>query len=55
MNQICNLNKFLMSNEKEIIVEDEIAESEDLFERLTIEVSRGQEPLRIDKFLMTRI
>jgi 23S rRNA pseudouridine1911/1915/1917 synthase len=44
-----------MSNEKEIIIEDEIAESEDLFERLTIEVSRGQEPLRIDKFLMTRI
>jgi 23S rRNA pseudouridine1911/1915/1917 synthase len=40
---------------KEIINEEEIAESEDLFERLTLEVSRGQEPLRIDKFLMARI
>ena len=44
-----------MNKEKEIITEEEIAESEDLFERLTLEISRGQEPLRIDKFLMARI
>jgi 23S rRNA pseudouridine1911/1915/1917 synthase len=44
-----------MNKEKEIIIEEEIAESEDLFERLTLEISRGQEPLRIDKFLMARI
>ena len=45
-----------MSKVKEIIVaEEDIAESEELFERLVLEVARGQEPLRIDKFLMTRI
>ncbi len=44
-----------MNKEKEIINEEEIAESEDLFEKLTLEISRGQEPLRIDKFLMARI
>ncbi len=35
--------------------EEEIQESEELFQKLTLEVSKGQEPLRIDKFLMTRI
>ncbi|MEN9571866.1 MAG: hypothetical protein RL172_3097 [Bacteroidota bacterium] len=35
--------------------EEEITDNEELFEKLTIEVSKGQEPLRIDKFLMTRI
>lgn len=35
--------------------EDEIQENEELFEKLTLEISKGQEPLRIDKFLMTRI
>lgn len=44
-----------MSTERAIISEEEIAESEELFERLTLEIPRGQEPLRIDKFLMTRI
>jgi 23S rRNA pseudouridine1911/1915/1917 synthase len=45
-----------MGNEiKEVINEEEITESEELFERLTLEIPRGQEPLRIDKFLMTRI
>jgi 23S rRNA pseudouridine1911/1915/1917 synthase len=44
-----------MSNEKEITAEEDITESEDLFERLTLEITKGQEPLRIDKFLMTRI
>ncbi len=44
-----------MNTERAIINEEEIAESEELFERLTLEIPRGQEPLRIDKFLMTRI
>ncbi|MFM2359595.1 MAG: hypothetical protein RLY16_1588 [Bacteroidota bacterium] len=35
--------------------EIEIIESEELFERMAIEVSKGQEALRIDKFLMSRI
>ena len=35
--------------------EEEISESEELYERLTIEIAKGQEPLRIDKFLMARI
>ena len=34
---------------------DEVAEGEQLYERLVLEVSAGQEPLRIDKFLMSRI
>lgn len=36
-------------------LEDELAESEELYEKLTLVVDRGQEPLRIDKFLMSRI
>ncbi|MFT3911274.1 MAG: RluA family pseudouridine synthase [Ferruginibacter sp.] len=39
--------------EKEI--EDELSESEELYEKLVIQVSKGQISLRIDKFLMTRI
>lgn len=35
--------------------EIEITESEELYERLSIIIDKGQEPLRIDKFLMTRI
>lgn len=35
--------------------EDLIEETEELFERVTIICSKGQEPLRIDKFLMGRI
>lgn len=35
--------------------EDLIEETEELFERVTIVCSKGQEPLRIDKFLMGRI
>ena len=38
------------------IVEEEIPEeAEELFERLTIVTDKGQEPYRIDKFLMNRI
>jgi 23S rRNA pseudouridine1911/1915/1917 synthase len=29
--------------------------SEELFERLTLVVDKGQEPLRIDKFLLSRV
>ncbi len=36
-------------------IEEEIAESEELYEKLSIIVSKGQVSLRIDKFLMTRI
>lgn len=33
----------------------DISESEELFEQLSLTIDRGQEPLRIDKFLMARI
>src|SRR5688572_27852986 len=36
-------------------IEDEPSESEELYERLTIISPKGQDPLRIDKFLMSRI
>src|SRR3954464_9218709 len=35
--------------------EEDLQESEELYERLVIEIAKGQEPLRIDKFLMSRI
>ena len=35
--------------------EEELQDSEELYERLVIEVAKGQEALRIDKFLMHRI
>ncbi len=38
-----------------MISEEEIPDSESLYEKLVIEISKGQEPLRIDKFLMARI
>ncbi len=34
---------------------EELPESEELYERLSIVIDKGQEPLRIDKFLMQRI
>ena len=34
---------------------EEVSESEELYERLSIIIDKGQEPLRIDKFLMNRI
>ena len=33
----------------------DLSESEELFEQLSLVIDRGQEPLRIDKFLMARI
>lgn len=44
-------NNRKMSNEEFI----EISESEELYERFSITIDKGQEPLRIDKFLMQRI
>lgn len=35
--------------------EDDISESEELYEKLSIVVDKGQEPIRIDKFLMARV
>lgn len=40
---------------KENDLEDELPDSEELYERHSIIISKGQEPLRIDKFLMQRI
>jgi 23S rRNA pseudouridine1911/1915/1917 synthase len=40
-----------MSNE----FENNILETDELFEKLSIIIDKGQEPLRIDKFLMSRI
>ena len=40
---------------EEINIEDDIQETDELYERLTIIIDKGQEPLRIDKFLMSRI
>ncbi len=42
-----------MSTENEI--DEDLPESEELYEKLSLIVSKGQEPIRIDKFLMTRI
>ena len=35
--------------------EIEISETEELYEKLVLTIDKGQEPLRIDKFLMSRI
>ena len=42
-----------MNDQKEI--EEELPESEELYEKHSIVIDKGQEPLRIDKFLMNRI
>lgn len=39
----------------EINMEDDQMESEELYEKLVLTIDKGQEPLRIDKFLMRRI
>ncbi len=36
-------------------VEEDFPEQEELYERISIIIDKGQEPLRIDKFLMSRI
>src|SRR6185436_3527945 len=36
-------------------IENELPESEELYEKHSIVIDKGQEPLRIDKFLMHRI
>jgi len=42
---------------KEIDSIDEVKDdaAEELYERLTIQVDKGQEPLRIDKFILNRV
>jgi 23S rRNA pseudouridine1911/1915/1917 synthase len=40
---------------KEEDIEEEVQESEELYEKLAITIDKGQDPLRIDKFLMSRI
>jgi len=44
-----------MKDVKNIEEESEVSDSEELYEKLTIVIDKGQEPLRIDKFLMSRI
>lgn len=44
-----------MSNLIDDSGDHELSENESLYERLSIIIDRGQEPLRIDKFLMQRI
>jgi 23S rRNA pseudouridine1911/1915/1917 synthase len=41
--------------EDPILIEEDQPEIDELYEKLTITIDRGQEPLRIDKFLMSRI
>lgn len=41
--------------DQNIHTEEEITDNDELYERLVLEVDKGQEPLRIDKFLMNRI
>lgn len=42
-------------NDTEKNIEEELPDSEELYERLSIVIDKGQEPLRIDKFLMHRV
>ena len=44
-----------MKKNEQLNIEEELPESEELYERLVLEIDKGQEPLRIDKFLMRRI
>src|SRR6478672_5630174 len=39
----------------ETTLDEELPESEELYEKLSLVIDKGQEPLRIDKFLMNRI
>lgn len=51
------LSSILDHFKQSLMAEEEIdiPESDELYERLVLTIDRGQEPLRIDKFLMTRI
>ncbi len=40
---------------EELNIEDDLQESDELYEKLLIIIDKGQDPLRIDKFLMSRI
>ncbi len=41
--------------DEELMVPDENNESDELYKRLVLKVDKGQEPLRVDKFLMNRM
>lgn len=45
----------LNMNDKPVDIEEDLSDAEELYEKLSIVIDRGQAPLRIDKFLMTRI
>ena len=49
------MNKVTEPMADEIINSDAELESEELYERLSFTVDKGQEPLRIDKFIMKRL
>ena len=42
-------------SKKDIEIEDDQLETESLYEKLVMTIDKGQDPLRIDKFLMSRI
>jgi len=44
-----------MTTEEELNLTEENIESDELYKRLAITVDKGQEPLRIDKFVMARM
>src|SRR5437868_13347120 len=45
-----------MANDDQLILNEEQNEGNDeLYERFTFNIDKGQEPLRIDKFLMNRL
>jgi 23S rRNA pseudouridine1911/1915/1917 synthase len=51
---LLTLPQTIEMSEKEIL-EDQLNGNDELFERFVIKTDKGQEPLRIDKFLMSRI
>ena len=45
-----------VSDNHEVVDDENIHEvSEELYERLTLVVDKGQEPLRIDKFILSKV
>ncbi len=50
------INRLLKTmKEEQINIEDDQPESDELYEKLVLTIDKGQDPLRIDKFLMSRI
>src|ERR1035438_7076943 len=44
-----------MSNRTEDAIEETSEQADELYERMNIKVDKGQEPMRIDKFLVQRM